>query len=69
MTEFQQDLSPAHYDDVIDLRELFRVLSAGKWLIGGITIAATVIGVFIAIMLDGRPVWRPNTEISAVRRV
>ena len=51
MTESQQTLASAPYDDEIDLRELFRVLWAGKWLVGGFTFAATVIGVIIALML------------------
>ena len=38
-------------NDEIDLRELFRVLWAGKWLIGGITLAVAVIAVIIALML------------------
>jgi uncharacterized protein involved in exopolysaccharide biosynthesis len=42
---------PVTYDDEIDLRELFRVLWAGKWLIGGITFVAAVIAVVIALML------------------
>ena len=42
MNETQQTQSPDSYDVEIDLRELFRVLWAGKWLIGGITFAATI---------------------------
>lgn len=51
MNESQQTQSTVPYDDEIDLRELFRVLWAGKWLIGGITFAATVIAVIVALML------------------
>lgn len=51
MNESQQNLPPTSYDDEIDLRELFRVLWEGKWLIGGITSAATVIAVIVALML------------------
>ena len=51
MNESPQTLPPASYDDEIDLRELFRVLWAGKWLIGGITLAAAAIAVIIALML------------------
>ena len=51
MTESQQTLPPAHYGDEIDFRELFRVLWVGKWLVGGITFAATVIAFIVAIML------------------
>ena len=39
------------YGDEIGLRELFHVLWSGKWLIGGITFAATVIAVIVALML------------------
>ncbi len=39
------------YDDEIDLHELFRILWAGKWLIGGIAFATTVIAVIVALML------------------
>ncbi len=38
-------------DDEFDLRALFRVLWAGRWLIGGITFAAAVIAVIVALML------------------
>ena len=51
MSESKQENSPAPYDDEIDLRELFRVLWAGKWLIGGITFAAAMIAVAVALML------------------
>ena len=51
MNESQQNQISAPYDDEIDLRQLFRVLWAGKWLIGGITFAATVIAVIVALML------------------
>ncbi|WP_241521260.1 Wzz/FepE/Etk N-terminal domain-containing protein [Kineobactrum sediminis] len=45
---------PADYaDDEIDLRELFGVLWAGKWLIIGITAIAAVIAVLFAL-------WQPN---------
>jgi uncharacterized protein involved in exopolysaccharide biosynthesis len=37
--------------DEIDLRELFRVLWEGKWLIGSIAFAATAIAVIISLML------------------
>ena len=40
MNELQQTQVQTPYDDEIDLREFFRVLWAGKWLIGGITFAA-----------------------------
>jgi LPS O-antigen subunit length determinant protein (WzzB/FepE family) len=51
MNESQPAKSTAPYDDEVDLRGLFRVMWAGKWLIGGITFAATVIAVVVALML------------------
>ncbi len=51
MNESKQTQSPDSYDDEIDLRELFSVLWAGKWLIGGITFAAAVISVIVALLL------------------
>lgn len=51
MNESQQTPPPTSYDDEIDLRDLFRVLWEGKWLITGITFAGTVIAVIIAFML------------------
>lgn len=51
MADSQQIGSAAHHDDAIDLSELFRILWAGKWLIGGITLAAIVIAVVVALML------------------
>ena len=51
MTEPEKPEPPTPYDDEIDLRELFHVLWSGKWLIGGITFAGTVIAVIVALML------------------
>lgn len=51
MSETNQTAPTMPYDDEIDLRELFRVLWAGKWLIGGITFAAALIAVVVALML------------------
>jgi len=51
MNEREQKVPTVQYDDEVDLRELFHVLWAGKWLIGGITFAATVIAVIVALML------------------
>ncbi len=51
MSESDYSVSPARDDDEIDLRELFSVLWAGKWLIGGITFAAAVISVIVALLL------------------
>ena len=62
MDESQHNLPPTTYDDEIGLRELFRVLWAGKWLIGGITSAATVIALIVALMLPNiyraEALWR-----------
>jgi uncharacterized protein involved in exopolysaccharide biosynthesis len=38
-------------DDEFDLRALFRILWAGRWLIGGITFATAVIAVIVALMM------------------
>ena len=51
MNESQQTQPPVPYDDEIDLRELFRVLWAGKWLIVGITFAVTLIAIIVSLML------------------
>lgn len=51
MNESQQIQSTGPHDDVIDLREIFRVLWAGKWLIGAITLGAAVVAVIFAMML------------------
>ena len=69
MTESQQTLPPAPYDEGIDLRELLRILWAGKWVIGGITFAATVIAVIVALMLPNiyraEALLAPNQEQAA----
>lgn len=69
MDESDQTLSPARYDDEIDLRELARVIWAGKWLIGGITIAAIVVALIIALMLPNiyraEALLAPNEPDSA----
>ncbi len=51
MNETDQRPSSAIDDDEIDLRELFRALWAGKWVIGGTAFVATVIAVLVALML------------------
>ena len=40
------------YDDEIDLRELIRVLWAGKWLIGGIMFIVGMIAVIVTLMMQ-----------------
>ena len=42
---------PSSNDGAIDLYDLFRVLWAGKWLIGGITFTVAVIAVIVALIL------------------
>ena len=51
MIEPEKPRPSTPYDDEIELRELFHVLWSGKWLIGGITFAATVIAVIVTLML------------------
>ena len=51
MNQSSQASAPVGHDDEIDLRELFGVLWKGKWLIGGIASAATVIAVIVALLL------------------
>ena len=65
MDESDQTLSPARYDDEIDLRELARVIWAGKWLIAGIAIAASIVAVVIALMLPN--VYRAEALLGTQR--
>ena len=51
MNESQQNQISAPHDGEMDLRELFHVLWAGKWLIASITFSAAVIAVIVALML------------------
>jgi len=51
MTDERQVQESTKYGDEIDLWELLRTIWAGKWLIGGITFAAAVISVIVALML------------------
>lgn len=51
MNESQQHSPVAESSDEIDLHEVFRALWAGKWLIGGVTVASAVIAVIVALML------------------
>ncbi|MGI9234480.1 MAG: Wzz/FepE/Etk N-terminal domain-containing protein [Woeseiaceae bacterium] len=62
MADSQQIRSAAHYENEIDLRELFRILWAGKWLIVGITFAAMVIAVIVALMLPN--IYRAETLLA-----
>ena len=51
MNEPDKSIIGSSYNDVIDLRELIRVLWAGKWLIGAVAAAAAIIAVIVALML------------------
>lgn len=51
MNESKPTLPSARYDDAIDLREIFRMLWVGKWLIGGITFAGASIAVIVTLTL------------------
>jgi len=69
MNESHQNHSPVTCDYEIDLRELFRVLWAGKWLIGGITFAVAVMAVIVALMLPNiyraEALLAPNDQAGA----
>ena len=69
MNEPQHVLPAVPYEERIDLRAVFRVLWAGKWLIGGLTFAGAVIAVIIALMLPNiyraEALLAPNQEQSA----
>ena len=65
MTEQQQERQAAPYDDEIDLRELFRSLWAGKWLISGTTFVAAVIAVIIALMMPN--IYRADALLAPNR--
>lgn len=68
MNEPQQVL-PVPDEERIDLRGLFRVLWEGKWLIGGITFAAAVVSLSVALLLPNiyraEALLAPNQEQSA----
>jgi LPS O-antigen subunit length determinant protein (WzzB/FepE family) len=51
MNESRQKKSTTFSDDEIDLRELFKVLWAGKWLIVSISSVAAIMTVAVALML------------------
>ena len=51
MNESRQKEPATHPENEIDLRDLFRTLWGGKWLIGSITVATTVIAVIVTLML------------------
>ena len=51
MNESPNNPAPSAFGDVIYLRNIFRMLWDGKWLIGAITFAAAAIAVIVALML------------------
>lgn len=63
MTEQLQEQNAAQYDDEIDLRELFRTLWAGKWLISGTTFVAAVIAVIVALMMPN--IYRADVLLAS----
>ena len=63
MNESQQIQPPVPYDDEIDLRELFRSLWAGKWLISGTTFVAAVIAVIVALMMPN--IYRADVLLAS----
>lgn len=69
MAETQNNLPPTPYNNEMDLRELIQVLWAGKWLIGGITFAVTLISVVVALILpniyQAEVLLAPNTRDGA----
>ena len=69
MNESQQTSPPTSYDDVVDLRDLFRILWAGKWLIGGITSTTSVIAIIVVLLLPNiyraEALLAPNDQEAA----
>jgi uncharacterized protein involved in exopolysaccharide biosynthesis len=69
MDEPQQTRSPFVYGDEIDLRELFRPLWTGKWLIAGVTTASAIVSVAVALLLPdiyrAEALLAPNDEDRA----
>lgn len=51
MTEQYQRQTTDAYDDEIDLRELFRSIWAGRWMICGVGFGAAVIAIIIVLVL------------------
>jgi len=59
----QQQAYANHADDEIDLRELFGILWAEKWLIVGITALAAVVSVIVALSMT--EIFRAETTLSS----
>ena len=51
MQEAHINKHPNDFDDEIDLRELFYVLSEGKWIIASLTAFVSIIGVIYSLLL------------------
>lgn len=66
--DHETQLLPVHEDE-IDLKELFRLLWAGKWLIGGTALVAAVASVIVALLLPNiyraEAVLAPNRDDDA----
>ena len=66
MTELQQMRPPAFYEEEIDLRDLFRPLWMGKWVIAGVTAASAIISVIVALMLPN--IYRAEALLAPNRQ-
>ena len=66
MSEDTKSPPPTEYDDEIDLAELLRLAWVGKWLIGGVTLAAAIIAVVLVLLLPNiyraEALLAPNTQ-------
>ena len=51
MQEAHSNKHPNHFDDEIDLRELFYVVLEGKWIIVSLTAFASIVGVIYSLSL------------------
>jgi hypothetical protein len=51
MQEAHSNKHPNNFDDEIDLRELFYVLSEGKWIIFSLTAFVSIVGVIYSLLL------------------
>lgn len=69
MNESQQTVTPPPMDSEINLRELFNIVWAGKWLISAITLSAVAIAVVVALILPNiyraEALVAPNHEQNA----
>lgn len=69
MSEFSQAQPSRFADDALDLRGFVRILWAGKWLIGSLTLTAAVIAVIVALLLPdiyrAEALLAPNSDKGA----